>query len=415
MTTTDRLLGQLRDRIRGAWDTGPLWVDPTVAPGLTDRQRSAVETATENAARSGLPVFVAVTPEIWIGHHDQWDAFTADLAFEMFDRTGEDQALVLFTEAETSARSRSYLVDGNGPSVPPNSQVLQRSSSDDFLPIELAVDYHLRVLVAAATGEPAPPLPDFDPVDVGESRGDYIEATGLDLGNPDGIVFGVSTLAALGLTAWVLTRKTRYRWKSELTTEPELVRRHRLVPEVTRALEPFPEPTSADEEGWAIRDRGLRVQRAIDAVTDAHPDWASSPDHSHRQAIWALVRTDRALRAMNRLGRRAASAETAAPEFCYFFPAHTKPVESIAWKQSGTVLTIDACQTCIADLDAGHDPVCLMVPKDPTILTSRPVPYFRRDDAYALSGFGSFTPLEDAILDDGVPGAERPVRTGRRS
>ena len=35
-----------------------------------------------------------------------------------------------------------------------------------------------------------------------------------------------------GLTAWVLTRKTRYRWKSELTTEPELVRRHRLVPEV---------------------------------------------------------------------------------------------------------------------------------------------------------------------------------------
>ncbi len=170
MTTTDRLLGQARDRIRGAWDTGPLWVDPTLAPGLTDRRRSAVETATENAARSGLPVFVAVTPEIWIGHHDQWDAFTADLAFEMFDRTGEDQALVLFTEAETSARGRSYLVDGNGPSVPPNSQVLQRSSSDDFLPIELAVDYHLRVLVAAATGEPAPP-PDFDPVDVGESRG----------------------------------------------------------------------------------------------------------------------------------------------------------------------------------------------------------------------------------------------------
>lgn len=64
MTTTDRLLGQLRDRIRGAWDTGPLFVDPIIEPGLTDRQRSAVETATGEAATLGFPVFVALVPPI---------------------------------------------------------------------------------------------------------------------------------------------------------------------------------------------------------------------------------------------------------------------------------------------------------------------------------------------------------------
>ncbi len=413
MTTTDRLLGKLRDRIRSAWDTGPLFIDPIIEPGLTDRQRSAVETATAQAATSGFPVFVALVPPIDYRYQDEWDTFTADLAYEMFDQAGADTTLVLFSEAESAARSKAYVVGANGPAVPPNSDQLQVSSTGDFLPVELAVPYHLKVLVAAAKGDPLPPLPDFDPVDVGDDNGDYIAANGLDRGDPDGIVFAATSLAALGLTAWVLTRRTRYRWKATLTTAPELVRSHRLVPEITRALEPFPEPRSAEDSLWEIRDRGLRVQRALEAITAAHPDWAKSPDHSHRQAILALVRTDRALRALVSRDRPASSAE-ALPAFCYFFPAHEKPVESIAWKQSGTVLTIDACRTCIADLDAGHDPVCLMVPKNPDAPSSSPVPYFRRDDAYALSGFGSFIALEDAIADLGVPGAGAAVRTGDR-
>lgn len=62
------------------------------------------------------------------------------------------------------------------------------------------------------------------------------------------------------------------------------------------------------------------------------------------------------------------------------------------------MLTISICAACRADLNAGHEPECLMVPKNPGKKRAHPIPYYQRDDAYAASGFGSFTPLEDSIV-----------------
>lgn len=416
MTTTDRLATQLRDRIRTAWEAGPLFIDPIVVPGLTARQRASLEAAVATAEESGIPVYVAVSPPTWLGAEEAWSRFTADLAFSMFESSNAEQAIVVFAETDGGARLLSYLVDDNGPAVPPGLDELPRSATDDFLPLELAVPYHLEILVAAATGAPPPSPLDFDPADAGEGGSrDYIEATGLDDASPDTLVLAASGLAALGLTAWVLSRRQKYAWRSQLTTDPELVRRHRLVPAVEKSQAELPVPQSTGDEVWALRDRGLRIQEAIAAIVAAHPDWAAHPDHSHRQAIFALTRSDKWVRSM--LGRSTLPDPGEADErkSCYFFPAHAKPVSSYAMKQAGTVLTVNACATCIADFEAGHDPVCLMVPKDPKSPRSRAVPYFQRDDAYATSGFGSFVDLEVAILDYGVPGAAKRVPSEERS
>ena len=73
-----------------------------------------------------------------------------------------------------------------------------RSKSDDFIPVELAVPYYLQVLVATANGTEPPPAPDFDTRDVGTRSKDYIERFGLDSSDPDALVFGATTVAALG-------------------------------------------------------------------------------------------------------------------------------------------------------------------------------------------------------------------------
>jgi len=61
------------------------------------------------------------------------------------------------------------------------------------------------------------------------------------------------------------------------------------------------------------------------------------------------------------------------------------------------MLRVDLCRHCRAEINAGHEPERLMVPKRPG--SERAVAYYRRSDAYAVSGFGSFQPLEDALLE----------------
>ncbi|SMX93694.1 hypothetical protein BI49514_02595 [Brevibacterium iodinum ATCC 49514] len=78
-------------------------------------------------------------------------------------------------------------------------------------------------------------------------------------------------------------------------------------------------------------------------------------------------------------------------------------------KQSGRSLTVGLCADCRQELATGHDPERLMVPKRPG--STRAVPYFQRDDAYALSGFGSFQPLDEAVLDGMSP--QRSAAVGR--
>lgn len=85
------------------------------------------------------------------------------------------------------------------------------------------------------------------------------------------------------------------------------------------------------------------------------------------------------------------------PRFCFLYPHHTKGIEQFVLRRQGTHLTVGLCADCRAEVDAGHEPARLMVPKRAG--SRRPVPYYLRDDAYARSGSGSFRPLEDALLE----------------
>lgn len=389
---------KLRSRIRSAWDLDPLFIDPIIATGLTKQQKAAVEHATEKTARSGLPYFIAIVPKmpIPVVRDEPWVQFTADLAYSVHNDQGAEATIVLFSEADSGAKSQAYLVDDNGPVTPKASGRLVRSKSDDFLPLELAVPYHLGVLVAAANGTEPPPPPDFDTRDAGDSNEDYIEATGLDNGNPDALVFGATAAAALGLSVWLLQRRTKYSWRKSLTTEPTLVKSAQLRERVDAARAPLPEPVESSEEMWRLFDRGRRVQAGLEALIAAHPRWTDDADFSHRYGIYTLLATHKWVRA--RL-RGSTSANDSEPRFCFLLPYHRKGIERFALRQDGTTLTVDLCRDCRDEINAGHDPKCLMVPKRPSSHWSRPVPYFRRSDAYAVSGFGSFQPLEDAMLD----------------
>lgn len=397
-TTKARLLDSLRSRIRDAWDHDPLYIDPIVAPGLTESQKAAVERASAETARSGIPHFIAIVPPLptSIRSGEVWDGFTADMAFAVHEDQGVEQTLVLFAEAESAAKSYAYAVSDNGPAIPPEAASLARSTSDDFLPVELAVPYQLAVLVAAAEGSEPPPPPDFDTRDAGSRSEDYIEATGLDNDNPDALVFGATAAAALGLSVWLMKRRDRYSWRKSLTTKPDPVRTEQLPERVTKALEPLPEPAGPSEETWVLFDRGRRVQDALRALIDAHPRWAEDADFAHRYGVQNLLTTHKWIRARLRGSSKPSRDE---PRFCFLFPHHRSGIERFALRQQSTTLTVDLCARCRSEINAGHDPECLMVPKHSRLQWSRPVPYFQRSDAYALSGFGSFQPLEDALLD----------------
>lgn len=392
------------------WDRDPLFIDPSVEPGLTPNQKTGLRRASAEASTSGIPHFIAIVPGLSNSEPAQagWARFTADFAYSMFERAGAEQIIVIFSEAEYSASTFAYIVDDSGPTIPRGSDRLQRSKTDRFLPIELAVPYHLNLLIATVKGTEPPPLPDFDPNNGKSEDEDYIESSGLDYeGDPDGFVFKASAAAAIGLSAWVLLRRNRYSWRQKLTQSPELVRQRRLSHAVEAASRELPDPAVPNETSWGLYDRGRRVQEAISAIIDAHPDWANDRDFSHRHAIFALVETDRWVRAG--LRRTAKSKKNRSqnekqkqdeePRFCFFFPVHSDAIESFAWKQAKTTLTIDVCAACRADLNAGHEPECLMVPKTPGAKRARPVPYYLRDDAYAVSGFGSFGALENSIVE----------------
>lgn len=328
---------------------------------------------------------------------DGWARFTADLSYSMFESSRAEQIIVIFSEAEDSARTFAYVVDDSGPTIPKDSDQLQRSKTDRFLPVELAVPYQLRLLIATVKGTEPPPLPDFEPPNRHRRDRDYIEASGLDYtGEPDWFVFKATTAAAVGLGAWLLLRRSRYSWRTSLTSSPELVRQRNLPKAVKAASRDLPDPVVEDESGWRLHDRGRRVQEAISEILSAHPDWASDSDFSHRHAIAALVETDRWVRSA--LRQKPNTQHSDEPRFCFFFPTHTSAINSFAWKQSKTALTIDVCTDCRADLNAGHEPECLMVPKRPGAKWVRPIPYYLRDDAYAASGFGSFAALEDSVI-----------------
>lgn len=109
--------------------------------------------------------------------------------------------------------------------------------------------------------------------------------------------------------------------------------------------------------------------------------------------------------------RGSTSASGTEPRFCFLLPYHQKGIERFALRQDGTTLSVDLCRSCRDDINAGHDPECLMVPKRPGLPGTRPVPYFRRSVAYAVSGFGSFQPVEDAVLESGTTAGTR----GRRA
>lgn len=393
-TSTTESLRRLRSRIRDAWDLDPVFIDPIIAPGLTKNQKLAVKRASETTAESGIPHFIAIVPEIALAVGDDWDRFTADLAYAVHADGDAEQSLVLFSEGASAAAARAYLVDDNGPVVPPDAANLTRSATDDFLPVELSVPYLLGVLVAAAKGTQPPDPPDFDTRDPGDRSEDYIEATGLGNGNPDVTVFGAAAVAALGLSVWLMRRREKYSWKTSLTTAPELVRSARLRSRADQVLEPLPEPHEPSEETWQLYDRGRRIQDALRALVESHPDWADNPDFAHRCGVFVLVSTDKWVR--KRL-RGSSSADEEAPRFCFLFPHHRGGIERFALEQNRTMLRVDLCEHCRAEINAGHEPERLMVPKRPG--SKRAVPYFRRSDAYAASGFGSFQPLEDALVE----------------
>lgn len=410
-TSKTRLLDRLRSRIRDAWHHESLYFDPLVTPGLTDSQKTAVEHASNVTAKSGFPHFVAILPQLPTSSRsgEVWDGFTADLAFAVHEDHGGEQTLVLFTEAESGAASYPYLVGDNGPVIPPGADHHVKSTSDDFLPVELVVPYQLAVLVAAAEGGEPPPLPDFDTRDAGERNEDYIAATGLDNGNPDALVFGAAAAAALGLSVWLMKRRDKYTWRKALTTKPDPVRTQQLPKRVGQALKPLPEPHEPNEEMWRLFDRGRRVQDALSALTKAHPRWAEDVDFAHRFGVQNLLTTHKWVRARLRGSTRPSVDE---PRFCFLFPHHRAGIESFALKQQRTTLTVDLCAKCRAEINAGHDPECLMVPKRSRLKWSRPVPYFQRSDAYAVSGFGSFQPLEDAVLDAHAASPTAAARVG---
>lgn len=405
-TSYARAQQQLRDRIRGTWAQHPLYIDEIIRPGLTENQIKAIRQASQQTEDTGLTHYLAIVPGLLTMGYGDWAKFTSDFAFEMHQESGEKQTLVLFSEGETSARSFAYLVTDNGPVVPTGAPELMKSSSDDFIPVELAVPYYLQVLVAAAKGTEPPQAPDFDTRDVGDRNEDYIERFGLDNSDPDTLVFGATAVAALGATLWLLGRRHRYSWRSELTTKPELVTSHKLKKAVTEAAAPIPEPDHPDDDTWALHDRGRRIQDALAALTAAHPDWAESVDFAHRNGVFVLVALDRWLR--RQLRRRSSRVEDE-PRFCFLFPHHRKDIEDHVLKQSGRSLTVGLCADCRQELATGHDPERLMVPKRPG--STHAVPYFRRDDAYALSGFGSFQPLDEAVLDEMSP--QRSAAVGR--
>lgn len=393
------LLEHLRTRIREGWDHDPLFIDPSVQPGLTPRQKSSLIRASVQAATSDIPHFIAIVPGLSNSEaaQDGWGRFTADFAYSMFESAKAEQVIVIFSESEYSASMFAYIADDGGPRIPRGSDQLQRSKTNRFLPVELAVPYHLNLLIATVKGTEPPPLPDFDPK---ADEDDYIQANGLDYGDPDGFVFKATAAAAIGLTAWVLLRRNRYTWRGRLTRSPELVRHRRLPQALEAALRELPVPAAPGEKMWTLHDRGRRVQKAITEIVETHPDWATDIDFSHRHAIFALTETDRWLR--RRLQRTTSARENRSqdeePRFCFFFPTHTGTIDTFAWKQGKAVLTINVCADCRADFNAGHDPECLMVPKTPGAKRAKAVPYYQRDDAYAVSGFGSFADLEDAIV-----------------
>lgn len=405
-TSYARAQQQLRERIRGTWAQHPLYIDEIIRPGLTENQIKAIRQASQQTEDTGLTHYLAIVPGLLTMGYGDWAKFTSDFAFDMHQESGEKQTLVLFSEGETSARSFAYLVTDNGPVVPTGAPELMKSSSDDFISVELAVPYYLQVLVAAAKGTEPPQAPDFDTRDVGDRDEDYIERFGLDNSDPDTLVFGATAVAALGATLWLLHRRHRYSWRSELTTKPELVTSHKLRKAVTEAAAPIPEPDHPDDDTWALHDRGRRIQDALAALTAAHPDWAESVDFAHRNGVFVLVALDRWLR--RQLRRRSSRVEDE-PRFCFLFPHHRKDIEDHVLKQSGRSLTVGLCADCRQELATGHDPERLMVPKRPG--STRAVPYFQRDDAYALSGFGSFQPLDEAVLDEMSP--QRSAAVGR--
>lgn len=401
-TTETELLQRFESRLRKAWADDPLFIEPLIKTGLTDKQIRSLEQASNATAKEGIPYYVAIVPDLPIPNRNDegWGRFTSALALTMHEESKAEKTLVLFTQVEGGAKSFAYLVDDNGPRIPRGSTQLVRSASDDFLPVEVAVPYHLSVLVAAATGAETPPLPDYDTLDVDDRQDDYIEATGLDLGNPDGLVFGATAAAALGLTAWLFARRQRYSWRKELTTSPEMTRSYRLVERMQNSLKELPEPADADDAKWGLYERGRRIQEALEAINSNHPDWAKNPDFAHRCGVLVLTRTEEWIR--RQLKATSAKKPSPEPTFCCFFPAHTQGIASIPWKQKDTTLTINACAECRAALNADHEPVTLMVPKNPGAKKATPVTYFQRDDAYAASGFGSFQDLEDAILAEAV-------------
>jgi hypothetical protein len=397
-TSYARAQEQLRDRIRGTWARQPLFIDEIIRPGLTENQVKAIRHASQQTEDTGLTHFLAIIPKLQIMGHGDWAKFTSDFAFDMHEKSGEKQTLVLFTEGDTAARSYAYLVTDNGPVVPTGAPELMRSKSDDFIPVELAVPYYLQVLVATANGTEPPPAPDFDTRDVGTRSEDYIERFGLDSSDPDALVFGATTVAALGASLWLLGRRNRYSWRTELTTKPELVKSHNLKKAVTEAAAPIPEPVRPDDETWALYDRGRRIQEALTALTAAHPDWAESADFAHRNGVFVLVTLDRWVR--RQLRRRSGTVDEE-PRFCFLFPHHRRDIEDHVLKQSGRSLTVALCADCREELETGHDPQRLMVPKRPG--SRRAIPYFQRSDVYALSGFGSFQALDEAVLDEMSP------------
>ena len=397
-TSYARAQQQLRDRIRGTWAQQPLYIDEIIRSGLTENQITAIRQASQATEDTGLTHFVAIIPGLRVRGYGDWAKFTSEFAFDMHEVSGQKQTLVLFSEGETSARSFAYLVTDNGPVVPTGAPELMKSSSDDFIPVELAVPYYLQVLIAAAKGTEPPQAPDFDTRDVGDRNEDYIERFGLDNSDPDTLVFGATTVAALGAAMWLLRRRNRYSWRTGLTTKPELVASRNLKKAVAEAAAPIPEPVRPDDETWALYDRGRRIQDALAVLTAAHPDWAESADFVHRNGVFVLITLDRWVR--RQLRRRSGRAEDE-PRFCFLVPHHRKDIEDHVLKQSGRSLTVGLCADCREELAAGHDPARLMVPKRPG--STRAVPYFHRDDAYALSGFGSFQPLDEAVLDEMSP------------
>lgn len=171
-TTGAAALETLRSRIREAWADGPLYIDEIVAPGLTANQVAAIEYASAETTKSGLPHFIAVVSEVPPRSTEDWARFTSDLAYSVHETGDAEQSLVLFSQAAGGANTQAFLVDDNCPAIPRESAALARSASGDFLPIELEVPHQLAILVAAAQGGEPPAPPDFDTRDAGDRNED---------------------------------------------------------------------------------------------------------------------------------------------------------------------------------------------------------------------------------------------------